>query len=694
MAENKNVTGSDFDLDLVLPAFADAQAKWEKASQVLEKKDKTVAQQSEPEVNWDEQMASLQKEIAHLSAQLENDDQRKTNDVVKKMDLENEVAETRENVVNNDYEELKQFSDLSKEIEHNIHESIRDDEKGQKKADKCIGDCRPDFTTNVQNWTDNPFNRDFRTYEGGVRQLEKPEEPKSLVAGVVLEQLPGKVEEVASDEVDVSTPVMAAVIAMAEEQTSDQVKNDKQETQSEKKKKGFFDWFAKLKEEKKTKEEPAVMEPEEIVEAEKDPTDEDKEKKEEEQRKRQEQEERERLEAEREESQKREQEEAEKKQRLEEEVRVKVEEEMARREAEVKAQAEAEAKAREEERVREEKQILEEERRARIRAEAEARALRAELEKEIRGEKEAAAGKEQTQTEDRREEDNARREDLREAAQAEEDDDVGLTREELILAEQLVRRSKRKRHGAAYGAIMTLLALVVLVALGMVAAWVWFGNLEEQEHEQEVIAQPVAQQKTREDLSLQNMLATSAFTIKYVLTDNDTGVIEQQYRDENVLTSDKSIGKAFLEKDGLLYEIDVTAGAAKQLEGPTALYRTYLVLTPKTVGKLVSRGNSAVHGQLYRTETYENYTAYFTDAALKYVKRNDSNSYFEIRSFEAGAQKDFDILPSGTATSEAKRADNENGAHKQTANVEAMSIELPDNNMVGEVAVGKYLVYD
>jgi len=291
--------------------------------------------------------------------------------------------------------------------------------------------------------------------------------------------------------------------------------------------------------------------------------------------------------------------------------------------------------------------------------------------------------------------------------------DMYLTGEDLRLAEKLVKESKRRQHGVAYGVLMTLGALLVLVALGLVAAWAWFGTTEVNEHMTQMRTQPITQKATSK-VTLQEMLAVPAYTIRYTLVNDETSnIVELQYRDGSALTSDKSLGRAYLEKAGKLHEIDALAGESKLLTVPTPGYSRYLVLTPAHLGKLQEEGSQTAHGQLFRTEDYVNFKAFFADDQLKFVIDNNSGVEYSIREYKKEVQEDFDTLPGEKKSEETKSESTEavkttdekadekvekvsDGAVKPATSkqVETVAVELPDENVVGEISVGQYLIFD
>ncbi len=284
-----------------------------------------------------------------------------------------------------------------------------------------------------------------------------------------------------------------------------------------------------------------------------------------------------------------------------------------------------------------------------------------------------------------------------------EKSDVYLSGEDLKFAEKLVKESKKRQHGVAYGAIMALFALLVVIGLALTAAWVWFGNAEGTAHMEELTTQMANQNRQNEKVTLQEMVAAPAYTIKYTMVNDETSnIVIQQYKTDSVLTSDKSRGVAYLEKNGQLYEIDTVAGEAKALEGKPAMYLRYLLLTPERLGKLLSEGSQTAHGQLFRTEDYVGFKAFFADDQLKFIIDSGTGTEYAIREYTKSVETGFDVLPGETPAPTQGSDSQETGVSEESSDevklssmkVEPIDVKLPDNNVVGEVSVGQYLIFD
>jgi len=289
------------------------------------------------------------------------------------------------------------------------------------------------------------------------------------------------------------------------------------------------------------------------------------------------------------------------------------------------------------------------------------------------------------------------------AAGSGEKSDVYLSGEDLKFAEKLVKESKKRQHGVAYGAIMALFALLVVIGLALTAAWVWFGNAESTAHLEEMTTKALSQNRQNEKVTLQEMVAAPAYTIKYTMVNDETSnIVIQQHKADSVLTSDKSRGVAYLEKNGQLYEIDTVAGEAKALEGKPAMYLRYLLLTPERLGKLLSEGSQTAHGQLFRTEDYVGFKAFFADDQLKFIIDSGTGTEYAIREYTKSVETGFDVLPGETPAPTQGSDSQETGVSEESSDevklssmkVEPIDVKLPDNNVVGEVSVGQYLIFD
>ena len=267
---------------------------------------------------------------------------------------------------------------------------------------------------------------------------------------------------------------------------------------------------------------------------------------------------------------------------------------------------------------------------------------------------------------------------------------LGLTAEEKKLLKKM-RRRQEKRHSASHGALVALLSLLIIIALALTAAWVWFGGVESEQYASEGHHAPT-QTVTRE--SLQQMVATPAYTLTYYPVGNQSLTIEIVHSGTSTLVRDVTMGRTYLQKNGQFYDLGPAGQTATKLDQPPAGFDNYLVLTPEILGAKQAEESVSLHGQLYVAESYGDYTAYFQEGDLKIIARQTAQgepSEYAIQTFTKTAAPDFDALPGEASESTAPESTQ---AASNKIKLETVAIDMPENNVMGELAVGQYIVFD